>query len=90
MAAAGNDRAAVAAVLQLIDTLGFDAFDAGSLKAGRALQPGGPVFGAGHTAKELWNLLSRPTGIQPLERTGRIRSRGFSLSGAFGRIRGSE
>jgi predicted dinucleotide-binding enzyme len=69
MAAAGNDRGAVAAVLQLIDTLGFDAVDAGSLEAGRALQPGGPVFGAGHSAQELSNLLSRETGIQPLERT---------------------
>jgi predicted dinucleotide-binding enzyme len=69
MAAAGNDRAAVAAVLQLIDALGFDAVDAGSLEAGRALQPGGPVFGAGHSAKELSNLLSRESGIQPLERT---------------------
>jgi predicted dinucleotide-binding enzyme len=69
MAAAGNDRAAVAAVLKLIDTLGFDAVDAGSLEAGRALQPAGPVFGAGHSAKDLSDLLSRPTGIQPLERT---------------------
>jgi predicted dinucleotide-binding enzyme len=69
MAAAGNDRAAVAAVLQLIDTLGFDAVDAGSLEAGLALQPGGPVFGAGHRAAELSNLLSREAGIQPLERT---------------------
>jgi predicted dinucleotide-binding enzyme len=69
MAAAGSDRAAVAAVLQLIDTLGFDGVDAGSLEAGRALQPGGPVFGAGHSAQELSNLLSRDTGIQPLERT---------------------
>jgi predicted dinucleotide-binding enzyme len=59
MAAAGNDPAAVAEVLQLIDTLGFDAVDAGSLEAGLALQPGGPIFGAGHSAKELSNLLSR-------------------------------
>jgi predicted dinucleotide-binding enzyme len=59
MAAAGNDPAAVAAVLQLIDTLGFDAVDAGSLESGLALQPGGPIFGAGHSAKELSNLLSR-------------------------------
>jgi predicted dinucleotide-binding enzyme len=59
MAAAGNDPDAVAAVLQLIDTLGFDAVDAGSLASGLALQPFGPVFGAGHTAKELSNLLSR-------------------------------
>ena len=59
MAAAGNDRAAVAAVLRLIDTLGFDAIDAGSLEAGIALQPGGRVFGVGHSANELSNLLSR-------------------------------
>jgi predicted dinucleotide-binding enzyme len=69
MAAAGNDRAAVGAVLQLIDTLGFDAVDAGSLEAGHALQPGGPVFGAGHSAKELSKLLSRATEVQPSERT---------------------
>jgi predicted dinucleotide-binding enzyme len=59
MAAAGNDRAAVATVLQLIETLGFDAIDAGNLESGLALQPGGLVFGVGHTAKELSNLLSR-------------------------------
>jgi predicted dinucleotide-binding enzyme len=59
IAAAGDDRAAVAAVLELIDTLGFDAVNAGRLEAGLALQPDGPVFGAGHTADELSNLLSR-------------------------------
>ena len=59
MAAAGDDRDALATVLQLIDTLGFDPVDAGMLEAGLALQPGGPVFGAGHTAKELSNLLER-------------------------------
>jgi len=59
MAAAGDDRPAVAAVLQLIDALGFDPVDAGNLESGLALQPGGPVFGAGHSAEELSNLLSR-------------------------------
>jgi predicted dinucleotide-binding enzyme len=59
MAAAGNDRSAVDAVLQLIDRLGFDPVDAGSLESGLALQPGGPVFGAGHSAEELSNLLTR-------------------------------
>jgi predicted dinucleotide-binding enzyme len=59
MAAAGNDRSAVAAVLQLIDTLGFDPVDAGNLESGLALQPGGAIFGAGHGAKELSNLLLR-------------------------------
>jgi predicted dinucleotide-binding enzyme len=58
MAAAGNDRSAVAAVLELIDSLGFDPVDTGNLESGMALQPGGPVFGAGHSAEELSNLLS--------------------------------
>jgi 8-hydroxy-5-deazaflavin:NADPH oxidoreductase len=58
MAAAGDDRAAVAAVLRLIDRLGFDAIEAGGLEAGLALQPDGPVFGVGHSAEELSNLLS--------------------------------
>jgi predicted dinucleotide-binding enzyme len=42
IAAAGNDRAAVRAVVQLIDRLGFDA---GSLEAGLALEPDGRAFG---------------------------------------------
>jgi predicted dinucleotide-binding enzyme len=57
IAAAGDDRAAVAAVLQLVDRLGFDAVDAGPLEAGLALQPDGPVFGISHSAVELSSLL---------------------------------
>lgn len=57
MAAAGDDPAAVAEVMQLIDRLGFDAVDAGPLSAGRALQPEGPVFGIAQTRDELSNLL---------------------------------
>jgi 8-hydroxy-5-deazaflavin:NADPH oxidoreductase len=58
IAAAGDDRAAVAAVLQLLDRLGFDGVDAGGLQAGPALQPNGPVFGVGHSAEELSHLIS--------------------------------
>ena len=57
MAAAGDDPDAVAAVMQLIDRLGFDAVDAGSLDAGVALQPSGPVFGTSYSADELSRLL---------------------------------
>ena len=57
MAAAGDDRAAVAAVLQLIDRLGFDAVDAGPLEAGLALEPNGSVFGVSYSADELSALL---------------------------------
>jgi predicted dinucleotide-binding enzyme len=57
MAAAGDDPVAVAAVMHLIDRLGFDPVDAGSLTAGLALQPGGPVFGISHNHDGLSNLL---------------------------------
>jgi 8-hydroxy-5-deazaflavin:NADPH oxidoreductase len=57
LAAAGDDRVAVAAVIQLIDRLGFDAVDAGPLDAGLALEPDGPVFGISHSADELSHLL---------------------------------
>jgi 8-hydroxy-5-deazaflavin:NADPH oxidoreductase len=57
MAAAGYDRAAVAAVMQLIDRLGFEAVDAGPLEAGVALEPNGSAFGASHSADELSDLL---------------------------------
>ena len=57
MAVAGDDPAAVAEAMQLIDTLGFDAVDAGSLTAGLSLQPGGPVFGIAHSHHELSNLV---------------------------------
>jgi predicted dinucleotide-binding enzyme len=58
IAAAGDDRAAVAAVMQLIDRLGFDAVDAGPLAAGPALEPNRSVFGASYSADQLSNLLS--------------------------------
>ena len=58
MAAAGDDPDAVAAVMRLIDRLGFDAVNAGSLDAGVALQPGGPLFGIGMSADQLTRLLS--------------------------------
>jgi len=58
IAAAGDDRAAVAVVMQLIDRLGFDAVDAGPLEAGVALEPDGSVFGAAYTAEEMSSLLS--------------------------------
>jgi predicted dinucleotide-binding enzyme len=57
MAAAGDDQVAVAAVMQLIDRLGFDAVDAGSLTAGLTLQPGGSIFGMSYRQDELSDLL---------------------------------
>ena len=43
---AGDDPAAVATVSTIVDRIGYDAVGIGSLHAGRAFQPGGPVFGA--------------------------------------------
>jgi len=57
IAAAGDDRAAVQAVMQLIDRLGFDAVDAGPLEVGLALEPDGAAFGVAYSANELSELL---------------------------------
>ena len=43
---AGDDPAAVAAIADMVDRLGYDPVRLESLRAGRVLQPGGPVFGA--------------------------------------------
>ena len=43
---AGDEPAAVAAIAGMVDQLGFDPVCLESLRAGRVLQPGGPVFGA--------------------------------------------
>jgi predicted dinucleotide-binding enzyme len=42
---AGDDPAAVAAIADLVDRLGYDPVRLDSLRAGRMLEPGGPVFG---------------------------------------------
>jgi predicted dinucleotide-binding enzyme len=42
---AGDDPAAVHAVAEIIERIGFDTVQLDSLTAGRFLEPGGPVFG---------------------------------------------
>ncbi len=53
IAAASDDRNALAQVLQIVDHLGFDAIDAGDLAAGATLGPDGTAFGVAYTAREL-------------------------------------
>jgi predicted dinucleotide-binding enzyme len=65
LAAAGDDRAAVRAVMRLIDRLGFDAVDAGPLENGLALQPDGSPFAVTHSAAELSKLLLADIGEEP-------------------------
>jgi predicted dinucleotide-binding enzyme len=61
---AGDVPVAVATIARLIDQLGYDPVRLGSLRAGRVLQPGGPVFGL---------LLTRPE----FERVARDDARSF-------------
>src|SRR5262252_10854413 len=49
---AGDDPAAVAAIAGLVDKMGYDPVRFASLRAGRVLQPGGPVFGTVLTLRE--------------------------------------
>lgn len=43
---AGDDHTAVGTISALVDSIGYDPVRFASLSAGRALEPGGPVFGA--------------------------------------------
>jgi predicted dinucleotide-binding enzyme len=49
---AGDDPAALDVIAGFVDRLGYDPVRLGSLRAGRILQPGGPVFGVTLTRPE--------------------------------------
>jgi predicted dinucleotide-binding enzyme len=73
--AAGEDRLAVRAVMRLVDRLGFDAVDAGSLDNGPVLEPDGSPFAATYSADELSNLVATDRGAQqPPERSVSVAS----------------
>ncbi|AMM34353.1 NADP oxidoreductase [Sinomonas atrocyanea] len=59
LAVAGDDPDARGRVLAFIDALGYDAVDAGSLAAGRALEPGTEAFAGAHDAAGLAGALGR-------------------------------
>jgi hypothetical protein len=64
---AGDDPAAVAATAALADRIGYDPVRLGSLRAGRVLQPGGPVFGVVLTRPEF----QRATGEAAVDEASR-------------------
>jgi predicted dinucleotide-binding enzyme len=43
---AGDDPAAVSLVAEIVERIGYDTVQLDSLRAGRLLEPGGPLFGA--------------------------------------------
>ena len=59
VAAAGDDRLAVRAVMRLVDRLGFDPVDAGPLENGKLLEPDGSPFAVTCTADELRRRFGR-------------------------------
>jgi predicted dinucleotide-binding enzyme len=58
IAAAGNDRRAVRAAMDLIDRLGFDPVEGGPLANGRLLEPDGSPYATTYTAPELERRLA--------------------------------
>jgi predicted dinucleotide-binding enzyme len=56
---AGDDPVAVATVAAIVDRIGYDVITMDSLRAGRAFEPGGPVFGASLSRDE-FALAVRP------------------------------
>ena len=67
---AGDDKAAKAVVVRLLDQLGFDAIDAGGLDESWRQQPGTPVYGADLDAEGVRRALSQASS----ERTAQWRA----------------
>lgn len=58
LAVAGDHQDAKDLVRRFINRLGYDAVDAGPLKAGRTFQPGTEIFNGSHTADQLHSILA--------------------------------
>ena len=67
---AGDDAQAKAAVVALLDAIGYDAVDAGSLAEGRRFQPGTPLYGAIYAGgdPDFYNLPPVPAGADLIRR----------------------
>jgi 8-hydroxy-5-deazaflavin:NADPH oxidoreductase len=59
---AGDDPVAVATIAGLVDRMGYDPVRFESLRAGRVLQPGGPVFGTVLTRSEFGRAVREDAG----------------------------
>ncbi|HET9402728.1 MAG TPA: NAD(P)-binding domain-containing protein [Candidatus Acidoferrales bacterium] len=64
---AGDDRKAKDIVLRLVDEIGFDAVDAGSLAESWRQQPGTPVYGPSFVTAEVQRALSQASRERPAE-----------------------
>jgi 8-hydroxy-5-deazaflavin:NADPH oxidoreductase len=64
---AGDDAVAKAVVMRLVDELGFDPVDAGSLDESWRQQPGSPVYGMDYTAQAVKNALTEASPERPQE-----------------------
>lgn len=64
---AGDDPKAKGIVVRLVDEIGFDAVDAGSLAESWRQQPGTPVYGPGLIAAEVQRALSEASRERPVE-----------------------
>ena len=58
---AGDDKAAKAVVMRLVDELGFDAVDAGGIEESWKQQPGTPVYASDFDAEGVRRALSQAT-----------------------------
>jgi 8-hydroxy-5-deazaflavin:NADPH oxidoreductase len=61
---AGDDPAAKAVVIRLIDELGFDGVDAGSIAESWRQQPGTPVYGKDYDAESLRHALAQASPVR--------------------------
>jgi 8-hydroxy-5-deazaflavin:NADPH oxidoreductase len=64
---AGDDPKAKAVVFRLIDDIGFDTVDAGSLAESWRQQPGTPVYGPDFVTAEVQRALSQASRERPVE-----------------------
>lgn len=73
---AGDDPKAKAVVMQLIDEIGFDPIDAGSLADSWRQQPGSPVYTKDHDAEGVKRALSEANAERTIEWKGTANSPG--------------